>query len=180
MTASSPARRTAVPSRSAHATTGAGAARPAGPRGRRPRVDRDCLEVHFDRRAAARAGDPPSGVVTTVRVTGDVDSGNATAFSDALTCAVAGSSTTVVDLHRATFFDSASVRALLDAAQRARAGGADFRIARPPASLLRVHGICWPEVHLPVVVRPPADTGQRRGVVVALGRDGAVSVRDGS
>ncbi|WP_459642454.1 STAS domain-containing protein [Kineococcus sp. NUM-3379] len=177
MTASSSARRTPVPARSAHVP---GALRPSGPRSRRHRVDRDCLEVHFDRRAAARAGDPPSGVVTTVRVTGEVDSGNATAFSDALTCALAGSSTTVVDLREAIFFDSASVRALLDVARHAGTTGAEFRIARPPASLVRVHGICWPEVRLPVVVRPPADPGQRRGVVVALGRDGAVSVRDGA
>ena len=152
-----------------------GSARPPGASGgnhrrRRRRPARDGLEVHFDRRAAVRRGDPASGVVTTVQARGEVDSGNQCALADALACALAGSTTMVVDLHAATFFDSASVAVVLDVAARARAAGVGFHLARPPRSLVRIHGICWPEVPLPVLVRPGAAAGvQRRGVVVCLG-----------
>ena len=156
-----------APATSVPPASGPWALPPAEPRG----AGGDVLEVSFTRRSARRLGDPSDGLVTMAVVTGEIDSGNAAALEDALSWAVLGSATAVVDLGAARFYDSASVRTLLEVAERAARSGARVHVARPPSSLLLVHRLCWPERTLSVAVRTPgrASAGARRALVVPLG-----------
>lgn len=66
-----------------------------------------------------------------VAVRGDVDLATAPALRDALAAAVRESDAVVVDLAEVPFMDSTGLGVLVAAANRARAGGRTFVLARP-------------------------------------------------
>ena len=91
----------------------------------------------IESRAAGAAG---GGVVTTVRLAGELDLGACAALRATLLGAAAGGpgGQIVVDLAEVTFIDSETVRALLDGYAAAQDQGIGYRLARPRGLVRRV------------------------------------------
>ena len=82
------------------------------------------------------------GAVPVVRAPEDIDITNASDFREALLAAAErGAGTTVVDLSRTQFCDSAGLHALVAAHKRARASGGEVRLVVSGPHVLRIFAI---------------------------------------
>ena len=82
------------------------------------------------------------GAVPVVRAPEDIEITNASDFREALLAAAErGAGTTVVDLSRTRFFDSAGLHALVAAHKRARTAGGEVRLVVSDPHVLRIFAI---------------------------------------